>query len=1304
MSNSEVKVADSIRPYMNEIADRLWSGHATIMVGAGFSKNAKPNHSACSNFPDWTELGDLFYEKVHGKLPEANEKYMNVLKLADEVHAALGRPVLDQLLRHSIPDLDYEPSALHTSLLDLPWTDVLTTNYDTLLERASSSVSSQKFDVVVNKEDLVYSAKPRIIKLHGSFPSDRPFTITEEDYRRYPRDFAPFVNTVQQSLLENTLCLVGFSGDDPNFLQWIGWIRDNLGQRNSPKIYLVGVINLSDAQKKLLEDRNIVVVNMAECTDVGPNDYYDGLEKFFNYLASKKESENSLGWPYSSPRLFPDPNEDREKQFNETIGIWKEHRLSYPGWVVVPEDRRTTLWDFTEHWCNFLRKTDAFGEKRDLEWSYELVWRMDKSLCPTFGDQVAFLTEVLDKYKWMVFAETVSIDQDCGSATAEEIGMWIDLKIHLLRFYREEGFNQQWNDSNECLLKLWNRLSAPQQANVYYDRALFALFNVDMPLLRNQINEWPINESLPFMEAKRAMLFAEIGNIKEALIILSSALEQIRSKLNLKPISNNYSLVSQESYVMLLYKYVKDAGIFYTHLVEASTGEIDEMRGLFLSKRKSEHQRDKSEKPTLVKATNDLETKSFPPEEEWLEIFNNRNSSKESDWNNLLRELRHSKRSVEQKSDLDRWNILKRYKCDPWNEIKIFSSQLERPPIKCKAISTTTSFDIGQTSTTQNIGGGDKEGFFGYTFLRFMEDAGIAFNIPGCSFNKKSGEGAIERISNYSPYWATATLLRVADSKLVDLLYDRSSLSKFTEENVDQLIDNYLSTLGKAQNDIAEGSGAYRDNFGILLAKIVPEILSRLCTKCSSEKRFVLLIFLKSIYESNDKSKYDRIREFTKRLVGSFSVTEYSRLVSVLIDFPILKRLSLVEERDFINPLLFVQIEERHLEILQSPPEEIVDQFIDTATNGSDKDRTWVILSLGKLYDWKLLNAEQHKAFGGALWARLSKYGMPADTGYYNFAFIKLPHPSDVSPIASFKDYLNEAKFPIQNKRSDNGVSMTGGQIPLCHEIIGANHSLEWSAGEISHIAERITEWWDEDKDQLISDSKQKSKLVDILGEFKARFSKMQNVLARVIVPEAHRHSLSIQISTSKRILSELNERDVPALRLSASLRVYESADLEELIHQVQERISSDTEDDSMEAIHAIDFLIEVLDEQTHQHILHRIITILSQKIFWRQTNELSLTLSLMASMVKKFPLLFVEDVADSTLQGLSRISKETNFSITQIEASEQIHLRYEAANLASAIYLFYRDSKKDIPETIKLWQRICQSTEEFSEIRNQWK
>ena len=292
MEINEIKklIGDNNSAYLKEISDKLFSKHAAIMIGAGFSKNAIPNSPYTNTFSDWNELGDIFFEKLNGKKPDKNDRYLNVLRLANEIEAAFGRPVLDSILRQSIPDLNYSPSELHKKLLNLPWEDVFTTNYDTLLERTAETLIDYKYSIVRNKDDLVGTSKPRIIKLHGSFPSERPFIITEEDYRKYPHDFAPFVNTVQQSLLENTLCLIGFSGTDPNFLQWIGWIRDNLN-KNVTKIYLIGVFSFSDAQIKLFAQRNIVVVNL-DTGITSQNKHYEALNLFIDYLQQQKKNDD----------------------------------------------------------------------------------------------------------------------------------------------------------------------------------------------------------------------------------------------------------------------------------------------------------------------------------------------------------------------------------------------------------------------------------------------------------------------------------------------------------------------------------------------------------------------------------------------------------------------------------------------------------------------------------------------------------------------------------------------------------------------------------------------------------------------------------------------------------------------------------------------------------------------------------------------------------------------------------------------------------------------------------------------------
>ncbi|MDE0257523.1 MAG: SIR2 family protein, partial [Gammaproteobacteria bacterium] len=95
----------------------------------------------------------------------------------------------------------------------MPWRDVFTTNWDTLLERARAIPA---YAAVRAPSDLPSTARRRIVKLHGSLPNP-PLILTEEAYRTYGGTHAPFVNTVQQAMMETVVLLLGFSGDDPNF-------------------------------------------------------------------------------------------------------------------------------------------------------------------------------------------------------------------------------------------------------------------------------------------------------------------------------------------------------------------------------------------------------------------------------------------------------------------------------------------------------------------------------------------------------------------------------------------------------------------------------------------------------------------------------------------------------------------------------------------------------------------------------------------------------------------------------------------------------------------------------------------------------------------------------------------------------------------------------------------------------------------------------------------------------------------------------------------------------------------------------
>lgn len=1232
---NDIPVDESIRPYLDEIAERLWSGHAAVMVGAGFSKNANPA------FPDWPRLGDIFYEKVHGKAPSDKERYLNPLKLADEVQAAFGRSALEQLIRLHIPDKDYEPSPLHVRLLELPWADVFTTNYDTLLERARASVGSQKYDVVVNTEDIVYSQKPRIVKLHGSFPSERPFIITEDDYRQYPKKFAPFVNTVQQALLENTLCLIGFSGGDPNFLQWTGWIRDNLGKGTSPKIYLVGVLSLSSAQKKLLEQRDIVPVDLAECLGgaCNPN---EALEWLCGYLSERKDRDRT-DWPRGQTRRMPDRTttaEDKNSQLSALLPEWSQARLSFPGWVVVPEDRRKSLWTYTQFWANSVSAGDELPVPLDLHFAFELDWRLEKCLCPIQDNVWPFFEQVLQRY-WPFADAQVPPTAEVSENQLEHAhlpwpemrDMWLHLSLSMLRFYREEGLIEKWQAAERTLRDLSQHLSPQQLAFVSYERALQALFVLDLPRLKRLLKAWPGNQALPFWETKRAGLLAEIGQLEEAERILTTALEAIRSKLNLKPVKTDYSLVSQEAYTMLLLWYVK--------------GSIS------------------------------FKARNWPGAGEMRTQFR------------------------------DRWNALKEYKCDPWNELKLFEMALSHPYSVKTEVTEKSEFDIGRVTRTYRIGWEDSEALSAYAFLRFSEEAGAPFRVGNMTVSTKSAEGALPRICRTSSHWAVVTMIRTGDAKTAKHVFDRQALSRMEVPHVDELIDQYLQVLEGAEADIQTGDGFRTDNFGVLLAQLIPEILSRLCCKCSSGAKNRLLRFLLSLYTSDQRSKYRGIRNLVRLLLTSLSVKERYEIIPTLLQFPVLGDLPGIAATELVNPFHFLDIDKDA--VAGIPKLELdatkIDSLLENTSKGSTGNRRWAAFVLEQLYELGLLAGDQGSRFGEALWSRTDDLGLPRDTDFYKSEYLNLPHPEKVDPVPLLKEYIRNAPLPIQKQSPDEGVHVSmGGEISMCAELAGSRATIQWTEKEITEILTRLLEWWDADKEWLTG--KRKASRFGLVREaFAARAVQLVNALAYGVAPalspaidEATRNTLS-------RLLSELDNAGLPSLRAAAAcLDLFPDTE-QGVITRIEDALVSNDHERVVDALEAILGLLKPDGSSIGQENMAALLRHVSRSVMYRHIVGLRSALNTMSRVVGKHPEHFAADTEELTIRGLHALADDTDpaAGMANLPFPEKLEIRQAAAHLAYVLFVHYDRQGTAIPESIEVWRAICQSENEFAEIRNEW-
>ncbi|MBD5134718.1 MAG: SIR2 family protein [Lachnospiraceae bacterium] len=368
--------------YIDEIGKRLGEpgiyGAASLMVGAGFSKNADCLGDKKNTPPDWTQLSEAMYEELY-PFEKQNEKRRweecsgkNVLTLAQKYEVTFDRQALNSLIERSISDKSYVPGDLHRNLLELNWNDIFTTNYDTLLERAIEQVATRKnYKIVYSQDDLPGSVRPRLVKLHGSIEHSSNYIITEEDYRTYPDKYAPFVNTVQQSMLETRLCLIGFSGSDPNFLSWLGWLRDNMGE-NCPSIYLCGVFdNLGTAERKMLEQRHITIVDLSVLVDdKEKNRHYNAIKKFIELLKEKSEKKKETilkEKPYSDVNIFVKKEKlDIEKYVKDMMKVMNRLTEKLDDYICLPLNETGNIGEYIESQLRFVLNQNSFDKKNEL--------------------------------------------------------------------------------------------------------------------------------------------------------------------------------------------------------------------------------------------------------------------------------------------------------------------------------------------------------------------------------------------------------------------------------------------------------------------------------------------------------------------------------------------------------------------------------------------------------------------------------------------------------------------------------------------------------------------------------------------------------------------------------------------------------------------------------------------------------------------------------------------------------------------------------------------------------------------------
>jgi hypothetical protein len=1198
-------------------------------------------------------------------------KSANALRIASEYEAAFGRRKLNLLIQSQNPDADHQPSNLHRMLMELPWADVFTTNYDTLLER--TEVPGRSYQPVTKAEELTTAFAPRIVKLHGSFPAQTPFIITEEDYRTYPKRFASFVNSVQQSLIENAFVLIGFSGDDPNFLAWTGWIRDQLGEHHAP-IYLVGSLGLGNAERALLVRRGVTPIDLSPVFAGRPlvyNVHAASIQWFLSCLRIAKP-ERPEKWPENenqqiknvadlpevvgSSLAIPDEAEsfhDPQKLLtaeavSKLLRRWQYERNSYPLWVVATDAKRSTLWEKTKYWIQPLvafSKTWAAADRLLL--FREINWRLETAMVPLFPESFEPFGISIANY-FVGFKDgngerPSQAGMPFEKASAQEVSdAWFNIAFALLREARETYKESRWSEIKGQIDQVVSRYPQYQDRN-HYECALWAMWKIEREEAKNHLTKWQPSPRNPLASMWKAGVLAELDELGEARSLLRGALGEIRGALNTQ--GRNIELLSLEGWCTFLLFGVEQA-------------------------------------------------------------------------------LNFMARSSLRDEFLERWHELKAWDCSPWPLKEYFDDALKSPqPERQRVESKVHGFDPGQVTVTRHWAG-DHVGSYlpAFACIRLYEQVGLPMRMRMINIGSSALMSACRWIAPFLGFGSPAILIRAG--KLKDLtesdFMSRTQVAVMESQDVNRLHQWCLQILQREINSLK--GLPEMDSAQEALLEVLPEVLSRLAFKVNAsvlQESFKLALH---VHQHPGIRAHIRLHEITKdwfeRLFFAADAALLVEWIPALIKLPLFNdRVHLLIPEQCVWPDPMNHFPNNRVRGIQvEMPAEAIIKVREAAA--------WLLLRIAseagearrraenrmfKLYFAKLLTSEQEQELARLLWNRKAPNGLPDRSDFAAYSYLLLPAPAGENVPALIKSHILTLPLQFAAEKDDKGnttVKRPWFVEPIINETALASKPIiqlyedslgmvEWTEAESKKLFQSALAWWNSDKVAL-NNLKQNGPFgVEHVLETLKQFPQF---MARAVLPYMG-WAADSDWKQLMDLLTDLRSHEFYSTLALPYVLIHRPAEHNIIASAIVTDLSSDSEKIVAAAAKAVRHWAHLSFFKKVPVLPPELIPALIRKVIFREKAGVLTSLDILGHLLLERPEVFQKDDLDLTAASLAIWHRVLCLSgniktLGEFDEVEKPDLRIFIGRLAGAMKIRFDSSFPNEPEhpAVKLWRETCAS------------
>lgn len=268
---------------IQRILDASKNKALTFFVGAGVS--------ALSDAPSWKELIHSICDEL-GCSRKENYSSDEYLQIPQMYYYSIKEDKQKYLsfIRSKIEKQELTPNAIHREMLRLNPVSFITTNYDSLLEDATSN-QCQSYKVISNDSEVPKIFGDRyILKIHGDFRNGN-IVLKEEDYLNYSHNFKLIETIVKSVFATNTIVFVGYSLNDYNIKMILNWTKSLLNDSfRKPIFFHISDNLLTKEELAYHQSRGLSVIESKKLTEL--TDYPNKYQSLFQ--AIKKQSSVTI--------------------------------------------------------------------------------------------------------------------------------------------------------------------------------------------------------------------------------------------------------------------------------------------------------------------------------------------------------------------------------------------------------------------------------------------------------------------------------------------------------------------------------------------------------------------------------------------------------------------------------------------------------------------------------------------------------------------------------------------------------------------------------------------------------------------------------------------------------------------------------------------------------------------------------------------------------------------------------------------------------------------------------------------------